>query len=181
MIKLGEFVVIVDSVEEVLSYYTDKLYFDLECLDIGIDDEGKEVLASATVRKGKCIISFRKPKVEELAEFSFIKRCTGRSTGILLESSIKEFDKLFLKYKKKGLPVVQGNNSFYLKDPVGIKIMFFKNTDSCFSKDFIESRYNNNLEKNSLLDSMEKDLKKFGITRRVAKKFCNYKLKKRNS
>jgi len=84
--KSGELVIVVDSVENVIKFYTEKLGFDVvELCTKDKSEQSENSLSYGRVKKGKCFIAFRLPSVEELAEFSFIKRCVSRSTGLYIE------------------------------------------------------------------------------------------------
>ena len=92
MIKSSELLVVVDSVEEAVKFYTEKMAFDL--VDAQVSPENSNLLIAAHVRKGKCHIIFRAPQVEELADFSFIKRCASRCAGLYVEVK-KGLDRCF--------------------------------------------------------------------------------------
>jgi hypothetical protein len=179
MVKMGEFVIIADSVENMVNFYTEKLFFDLT--DIFVDsDNGVRFLKFARIKKGKCLIVIRKPRVEELVEFSFIKRCSGRSTGFLIELSEKEFNSFLNRYKRKKISLVfeEGEPSFFIKDPSGIKIVFAKRIEKVlknYRQVFNVDHYKEGDEqlKKDCFSIVASDLKNFGISRRVAKKFFN--------
>src|SRR5260221_12819284 len=112
MMKSGELLVIVDSVEEAIKFYTEKLAFDIARVEASRDVVN--TLHSAHLRKGKCGLIFRTPLVEELAEFSFIKRCGSRCIGFNVEMK-KGIDKYFQRCQKKGLKTTE------LKDHDGLQ------------------------------------------------------------
>src|SRR5271163_2458532 len=133
MMKSSELLVVVESVEEAVKFYTEKLAFDI--VDLQTSSEPGNLLASAHLKKGKCFISFRTPQVEELAEFSFIKRCASRCVGLQVEMK-KGLDKYFNRCQKKGLKItseprdqMDGHKSFSLRDPFGIKLVFSQQVD----------------------------------------------------
>ena len=53
--KSSDLVLIVDSVEEAIKFYTEKLAFDL--VEAQLNKEGSQSLVSAHLRKGKCTIA----------------------------------------------------------------------------------------------------------------------------
>lgn len=184
MVKLDELVVTVGSVEEIVKFYTEKLAFDLTDINV-VKDHGVEVVDAARVKKGKCFILFKRPSVEEFAEFSFIKRCAGRCAGIAIEVSQKELEQLINRFQKKGVIVsfdANNSSSFSLKDPVGIKLIF-KNKDAHDKGfDFIKRNYQLDGPGNQMaLDKIIIDLQQLGISKRVAKKFLNKKYTLKNS
>ena len=98
MMKSGISVFVVDSIEKAVKFYTEKLSFDV--VELSVDPETKRILDYAQVRKGKCFIIFRSPRVDELAEFSLVKRCGTRGTGLYVQMK-KGLDKYFERCKKK--------------------------------------------------------------------------------
>ncbi len=197
MIKTSEMIVVVDSVESAIKFYTEKLGFDIADMSLlDQDNVGTKTLSYASVKKGKCIIHFRVPSVEELAEFSFIKRCPSRSVGLYLKMK-KGLERYFQRCKKKGVTIVSeitetkwGDKIFAIKDPFGVKLTFAQPI-----KGFVKPRYIPNfyglamnpeelLDKSKdkeLLDKMANWLKIFGILRRAAKKYSKLWLKKYRS
>ncbi len=189
MMKTGELVVLVDSVQEAVKFYTEKLGFDI--VELRESQSDPHVLDFALVRKSKCGIVFRKPFVEEFAEFSFIKRCMSRCVGLKIELN-SGIEKFFDRCQKKGVDVVlpleqdQEKKSFSFKDPFGIKltcIQFLEKSamqpDYDFHGYFINKQ---DLEKrpeseDRLLSNMVEQVRKFGILRRSAKKYAKSKLK----
>jgi len=190
MIKLNKTVVIVDSVERAVKFYTEKLAFDLVDLQLN-EENNSQSLVYAHLRKGKCYIIFRLPRVEELAEFSFIKRCTNRCVGLYLEMK-KGIDKYYQRCNKKSIQIISelkdqpyGHKTFSIKDPFGLKITFAQPIEGFTPKvtDFvglnISTRDASGQPKKEaeLLDEMIKYLKGFGVLRRASKKYSKLWLK----
>lgn len=98
MMKSSEFVLIVETVEEGVKFYTEKLGFDI--VDLQESSENGRHLISARMHKGKCSIILRTPLVEELAAFSFIERCVNRCTGLYIEMK-KGLEKYYQRCIKK--------------------------------------------------------------------------------
>jgi len=189
MIKSSELLVVVDSVDEAVKFYTEKLAFDL--IDATMGTEGMIALQSARLRKGKCHIIFKAPLVEELAEFSFIKRCAkNRCTGLILEMK-KGIEKYYQRCKKKNLKIVgemhsvDGHKTFAIRDPFGLKLVFIEVPEKTLrpSPDFVGMRLSEKdisskeRSENAIIDDMVAHLRKFGILRRASKKFAKLKLK----
>ncbi len=188
MIKSSELLVVVDSVDEAVKFYTEKLAFDL--VDAHISTDGMIALQSARLRKGKCHILFKAPLVEELAEFSFIKRCANRCTGLSLEMK-KGIEKYYQRCKKKTLKIVSelhtvdGHKTFTIRDPFGLKLVVTEVSEKSLppSLDFVGLRLSQadvtlkERSESAILDDMVSHLRKFGILRRASKKFAKLKLK----
>ncbi len=186
MMKSSELVIIVDSVEEAVKFYTEKLAFDL--VDAQASKENQNSLLSAHIRKGKCFITFRTPYVEELAEFSFIKRCASRCIGLYVEMK-KGLDKYFARCRKKGLQVLSepkdtpdGYRNFTLRDPFGIKLIFAQPREGVSIKpstDFVGMNVNlhSGAKEADIMADMIHHLKGMGILRRAGKKFAKLKIK----
>jgi hypothetical protein len=181
MFKSGKVLIIVDSVEKAVKFYTEKLLFciaELEC-----DDEGGIHLSQAEVKKGKFQVMFRLPSIDELAEFSMIRRCTGRATAAVAMAK-KGIDSYYKTCKKKGLEVsvmAESNSgmieTFSVKDPFGLKLVFTQVEESAAfnKKEFCGmDLYNETvlIKKDAdVPEKMVKWLRGFGISRRVAKKY----------
>ncbi|MFH0898289.1 MAG: VOC family protein [bacterium] len=191
MMKTGELVVIVDSVEEAVKFYTEKLGFDI--VDLKESQSDPQLLDFCFLRKSKCSIIFRKPFVEEYAEFSFIKRCLSRCVGLNIELN-GDIEKFFERCQTKNVDIVRSLGkrenadilSFTIKDPFGTKLVFSQSLKDIFIKpefDFHGYLINKqDLEKlpeteEFLLDHMVDSVKRFGILRRFAKKYAKLKLK----
>lgn len=186
MVKSSKVVLIVDSVEEAVKFYTEKLSFDL--IDLEENKSGDNTLVSAHLRKDKCVISFRVPHVEELAEFSFIKRCASRCVGVAIFMK-KGIDKYYERCSKKGLKIVSelkpvnGVREFSLKDPYGVKLIFTELEAEEKAKSTIDiaglflSKNDVQRDLNAAVDQIVARLKPFGILRRTAKKLAKVKLK----
>jgi len=190
--KSGELVLIIDSVEEGVKFYTEKLGFDLTNLKEGT--EGEKHLVYAHLRKGKCGISLRTPQVEELAAFSFIKRCANRCTGFFVEMK-KGIEKYYQKCLKKDLKIATelkttdwGYKTFSIRDPFGTIISFGEPIKQSIAplfklEDFgmIIDREMINAKKiadiNVQIENSVGYLKQFGISRRAGKKFAKLKVK----
>ena len=128
MMKPGVPVFVVDSVEKAVKFYTEKLGFDI--VELRIDPEARHILSYAQVRKRKCFIIFRAPLVDELAEFSLIKRCSSRGVGVYVLMK-KGLDEYLERCKKKRVEMISevttqpwGDRTFTIRDPFGIRLMF---------------------------------------------------------
>jgi uncharacterized glyoxalase superfamily protein PhnB len=190
MMKSSELVLIVDTVEEGVKFYTEKLGFDI--VDLQESTENGRHLILARLHKGKCSIILRTPLIEELAAFSFIKRCASRCTGLYVEMK-KGLDTYYQRCLKKGVKIAielkkteYGNMAFSIRDPFGTTITFAepcaKNISHPFSilgvpvdKNALKSK--NAVYIKTTLDQIIGSLKEFGILRRASKKFAKAKLK----
>ncbi len=184
MFKVGKISIIVDSVEKAVKFYTEKLLFSIAALEC--DNEGGVHLSQAEVKKGKFHIVFRLPSIEELAEFSMIRRCSGRATTAVAIAK-KGVASYMKACKKKGLEVTvvaEDKNgavvTFYVKDPFGLKLIFTESeaTTAFNSRDFCGLELDGSaikIEKDSdVPEKMVKWLRGFGISRRVAKKYIKH-------
>lgn len=190
MMKSSELVLIVETVEEGVKFYTEKLGFDI--VDLQESSENGRHLIFARLHKGKCSIILRAPLIEELAAFSFIKRCGNRCTGIYVEMK-KGLEKYYQRCIKKGVKVVGelkksefGNMEFSVRDPFGATLIFAeplaKGSQQSFDVFGITVDKNALKSKNSAYikatsDQLIGTLKEFGILRRASKKFAKSKLK----
>ena len=175
-------VFVVDSVEKASKFYTEKLGFDVA--ELNVDPESKHVLSYVMLKKGKCFISFRTPAVEELAEFSLIKRCTMRGAGVYVPLK-KNIEKYFERCKKKKLPVGEdltmqpwGDKTFVVKDPFGIRLMFGQPAEGyepSSTRSFLGLTVQDKSDES--LEEMVKWLRGYGILRRAAKKYAKLWLK----
>lgn len=191
MIKSGITVVIVESVEKAIKYYTEKLAFDIVKIATGKGDGGKDIISYAHLKKGKCFIMLRSPMIEELAEFSFIKRCASRCTGVFAEMK-KGIDKYYQKCRKKEVQITSllkdeswGYRTFSVRDPFGIQLTFAQKLENYHeSTNFLTSGINKNDifgnkdQDAPIIEKMIKYLKTFGILRRAAKKYSKLWIKK---
>ncbi|MBM3894084.1 VOC family protein [Candidatus Dependentiae bacterium] len=130
MFKVGKTLVVVESVEKAIKFYTERLGFALH--DVVIQRDGELFISSADVKKGNVIVNLRAPAIEELAEFGMVKRCSGRSAGLFVEMN-KGVSKYFQRCKKKGVPVITDLNKNHLgqlwfaaRDPFGLKLIFIE-------------------------------------------------------
>ncbi len=187
--KNGELVVIVDSVEDAVKFYTERLAFDIANLQI--DTENPHQLGYAHLRKGKCSVIFRKPNVQEFAEFTFIKRCSSRC--VVLQVDMKNgLDKYFTKCEKKDVVVIQeprevtpGVRSFVIADPFGVKLIFTQATST--NKPLDLNAFGVQIQRNNLsnrqdaekayLEQIAVQLKRFGVLRRASKKYAKTRIK----
>jgi len=189
MIKSGKPLLIVDSVDKAVKFYTEKLSFDL--IDFSTKKEnGGEIMNHALLRKGRCFVMFRNPSVGELADMSMMKHCSNRGAGIFIELK-KDIEKYIDRFVKRGVNVVDqpkkneyGVISFTIKDSFGFKITFVQapSDSALLSKEFgsmghMEKPITLDDEK-SKIDSMISYLKDFGLQRRVAKKYSRLWLKR---
>jgi uncharacterized glyoxalase superfamily protein PhnB len=192
MIRLCKPQFVVESVEKAVKFYTEKLGFDILDL-VSKNLEEKQVIIQATMKKGKCIIVFRRPKVGEMAEMSMIKHCVGRGAGILVEIK-KDLEVFFDKIGKKNVSIgdelkrdpEQGIEFFSIKDPFGLKVVFYRQTslpgtispqtgNFCGIKSFSEDLKAG--QKDSIALDIIATLKTFGILKRASKKFAKLWLK----
>lgn len=190
MMKSSEFVLIVETVEEGVKFYTEKLGFDI--VDLQESSENGRHLISARMHKGKCSIILRTPLVEELAAFSFIERCVNRCTGLYIEMK-KGLEKYYQRCIKRGVKIVGelkktecGNLAFSIRDPFGATLIFaepcakgatqpFEILGITIDKDALKSKNAAYIKTTS--DQIISALKEFGILRRAAKKFAKVKIK----
>lgn len=187
--KTGELVVIVDSVEDAVKFYTERLAFDIT--DLQVDTETQHQLGYAHLKKGKCSIIFRRPNVQEFAEFTFIKRCSSRCVTLLVEMK-NGLDKYFAKCSKKDVVVIQeprevkpGVRSFVVSDPFGVKLMCTQVTAA--EKPVDLNVFGVQLQRANLvtrkdaeklyLEQIAAQLKRFGVLRRASKKYAKLRVK----
>ena len=180
--KPGVPVFVVESVEKAVKFYTEKLAFDIEYLTI--DPENKHILQYAELSKGKCRISFRMPRVEELAEFSLIKRCSLRGAGVYVVMK-KGLDRYFQRCQKKKVniltePKIQpwGDRIFAVKDPFGIKLSFAEPVSDFqppSKRTFLGMDVHTS--DSATMEEMIRWLKGFGVLRRAGKKYAKDWLK----
>lgn len=189
--KSGELVVVVESVREAVKFYTEKLSFDVVSLET-TDDRGDFSITAAKLRKGKCFILFRTATVDELAEFSVIKRCSSRCVSLRVELK-KGIEKYFAKCAKKGITVATelkeesstGAKSFTARDPFGVKILFVQTKED--AKPVAENSFlglplrrqelSQTTAQNAFMEEMVSKLKKIGVLRRAGKKYARLWLK----
>jgi hypothetical protein len=81
MMKSCKPLFVVDSVENAVKFYSEKLGFDIVELAAKKED-GRCILEYAQLKKGKAFMGFRVPTTGELAEMSMIKHCAGRGAGV---------------------------------------------------------------------------------------------------
>ena len=193
MFKVGKTLLVVESVEKAVKFYTERLGFSLS--DITLQRDGECYLSSADVKKGNVVLTLKAPAIEELAEFGMVKRCSGRSAGVVVELN-RGLEKYFARCKKKGVPIVselaknaRGQFWFSARDPFGLKLVFIeKLVGSASLIDYsLFSPANLNLSKEKLLAVNSKDrsaidpmvdvLKDLGLLRRVSQKFIRGWLK----
>lgn len=187
--KTGELVVIVDSVEDAVKFYTERLAFDIASLQI--DAENQHQLGYAHLKKGKCSIIFRKPTVQEFAEFTFIKRCSSRCVTLLVEMK-NGLDKYFAKCSKKDVVVIQeprdikpGVRSFVISDPFGVKLMCIQTAEqnkpaelNVLGVQLQRANLVNRKDAEKLyLEQIAAQLKRFGVLRRASKKYAKLRIK----
>ena len=184
MMKPGISVFVVDSVERAIKFYTEKLLFDI--VGLFLDPESKHVLRCVFLRKGKCFVGFRVPDVEELADFSVIKRSSTRGAGVYVPMK-KGLDKYYERCEKKKVPSLSsiepqswGDRTFSLRDPFGIKLVFaepipnFEAPDKNMFCGMLVERADEQTQ-----EEMIRLLKGFGILRRAGKKYSKLWMKER--
>lgn len=191
MMRSGELVVVVESVREAVKFYTEKLGFDVVQLETQ-EDRGDFIIISARVRKGKCFVYFRTATIEELAEFSVIKRCTSRCVSLHVEMK-KGIEKYYAKCNKKGVLISseikespdKGVRSFSVRDPFGVKIHFVQ-PDEAFKPHaatnflglpFRKDELSQTATQNTYMEEMVSKLKRIGVLRRAGKKYARQWLK----
>lgn len=184
MMKSITVTIIVDSVEEAVKFYTEKLPFDI--VELQTSSEGHQALSYAHLRKGKASVIFRTPYVEEFADFTFIKRCASRCVCLFVEVK-KGVEKFYDKCKKRDLKIVtelkdceSGFKLFALKDPFGMKLVFAEPIQGFVAKkpsDFLGMSLAHTAGAEEQTDSMISHLKSFGILRRASKKYAKHFLK----
>ena len=174
--KPGIAIITIDSVESAIKFYTEKLGFDIVHLKAEKNDFSSNSITFAKLKKGKCVIMFKAPEIEELAEYSFIKRCSSRSVCLFIEMK-KGIDKFYQKCQKKNLSMhstisdkAWGYRTFSIKDPFGLKLTFAQPLESKQESNvFLNSEINSSqikpkIEDNSLIiESIIKYLKNFKI------------------
>ncbi len=174
MFKTSKTVVLVESVEKAVKFYTEKLAFDLA--EILIDDTAGHYVRRAEVRKGRCHIVFRTPEVEELAEFGMVKHCVGRGVAVRVELN-KGLDKYHDRCRKKGVPVVgplrldmTGVRSFTVKDPFGMRVIFAEEqTDK--AKGACGLPWQKGMKHEAQMETLVDFLRGLGFLKRVSQKF----------
>ncbi len=192
MMKSSELLLITDSVEEAIKFYTEKLAFDL--VDTEHNKENPNTLLGASIRKGKCFIHIKAPQVEELAEFSFIKRCASRCVGTYIHMK-KGIEKYYQRCQKKDVRIsselktitcdATGSiyKTFTIRDPFGVKLVFAqlveekKPTTIDVAGMIITINDVKSRKESDLLNDMINHLRTFGILRRAAKKYSKQKIK----
>lgn len=189
--KSGELVVVVESVRDAVKFYTEKLSFDVVLLETQ-EERGEHAIVAARLRKGKCFIHFRTATIDELAEFSVIKRCSSRC--VLLQVELKKgIDKYFAKCSKKGILISNeikdtpqsGARTFSVRDPFGVKIQFIQinqefrhpGATSFLSLPFRKQDITQMAAQNAYMEEMVSKLKKIGVLRRAGKKYARHWIK----
>lgn len=190
MMKSCKPLFVVDSVEDAVKFYSEKLGFDIFELFVKKEDS-RSLLEYALLKKGKCFIGFRVPSVGELAEMSMVKHCAGRGSGVYVEMK-KGLEKYLRRCTKKGVNIIEqpkkqpwGDVTFSVKDPFGFRLTFAQpleegewqpSRDFCGMGDV--ERPQSEEQEAKLIEDMITWLKGFGFLRRVSKKFSRLWLKK---
>lgn len=182
MMKPAKVILLVDSVEEAVKFYSDKLGFDIHHLE---EVEGGSALRLAKLHKGKCIIVFRVPNHDEVVEFSQIKYAATRGTGMFVEGK-KGIEKYYARCRSKGVTIVEqlrkesrGYQTFTVKDPFGFKIEFAQRIEG-YKKphdSFMGLRVDRSKNEKTLTDELIKHVRRFGLSQRSSKKFVKAWLK----
>jgi uncharacterized glyoxalase superfamily protein PhnB len=190
MMKSCKPLFVVDSVEDAVKFYTEKLGFDV--FELCAKKEGsRSFLEYALLKKGKCFLGFRIPSVGELAEMSMIKHCAGRGAGVYIEMK-KGIDKYLQRCAKKGVNILEqpkkqpwGDVTFSIKDPFGFRLTFAQPLEEGewqLSNEFVGmgpvGRPDTPEQETRTIEDMIIWLKGFGLLRRVAKKFSRLWLKR---
>jgi uncharacterized glyoxalase superfamily protein PhnB len=180
--KSGTAIFVVESVAEVIKFYTEKLAFDVA--DMMVDEVTGRAITYVHLRKGKCSIMFRTPMNDESVEFSQLKHSIGRGAGVFAEMK-KGIEKYYEKCKSRGVKVVEelkdrawGYRTFSIKDQFGFRLTFAQPIDGAKVSTFAGYKVDMAKSESVLLDDMIRYLKDFKITRRPAKKFAKLWLKK---
>jgi uncharacterized glyoxalase superfamily protein PhnB len=183
--KAGELVIIVESVNQAVKFYTEKLGFDI---NEALISSQPEELSFARLKKGKCIIVFKQPDVAELAEFSFIKRCVSRCVKLHVELKTG-IEKLYERCQKKKLNIAKalqvnahGEQYFTVKDPFGVKLEFVQTLEyvPATTKSFLGIKVTDkDIGDEALVENVVEHLKQFGVLRRAAKKYAKHLLRHR--
>ena len=186
MFKVSKTLLVVESVEKAVKFYTEKMGFSLE--DAEIKNESECYLSLASVRKGNAILVLKAPSIEELAEFGMIKRCVGRSTGMVIELN-RGLEKYYTRCRKKGIPIAVelrknqlGQPTFTVRDPFGLRLIFVEKRTGVVTSDlhlFAPCGVDMTQEKIVALDSKNRDsiepmvecLRQLGLLKRVSQKF----------
>lgn len=188
----SKLVVIVESVEDAIKFYTEKLSFDL--LDVEIEQNKPSILLAATLKKGKFLITFRRPVVEEFAAFSFIKRCADRCISVSVELK-RDIDRFFQRCIKKNVKVIRelnekgcGSREFVIRDPFGLEVAFTqakepmiipaREAQLCgFAFDHTSLACEGSRYCDEMSALIVEHLRSFGIVRRAAKKLVKTRIK----
>ena len=191
MMKSGKPLFVVDSVEDAVKFYSEKLGFDIVELATKKEDS-RCFVEYALLKKGKCFVCFRVPSMGELAEMSMVKHCAGRGAGIYVEMK-KGLEKYLERCNKKGVLIVDqpkkqpwGEVTFSIKDPFGFKLTFAQPLEEGEwqpSNEFCGlgaiGKPEGEEAEAKVLEEMIVWLKGFGFLRRVAKKFSRLWLKRK--
>ena len=183
MVKSATTVLTVDSVEQGIKFYSDRLAFDI--IDLQVSSSAP-VLGYAQLKKGKCSIVLRTPDQDELVEFSQIKHSKTRGAGIYMVMK-KGLDKYYERCKKKNVQIELalqdrpwGHRTFQVRDPFGFKLVFAQPIDG-FKKpypyNFAGLTIDATKDEASLLGEMCIHLKTYRISRRASKKYAKLFLK----
>lgn len=177
MMKPGKTVIIVDSVEDAIKFYSDRLGFDIVDLSVV---EGGAALRYAELRRGKCFVIFRVPNSDEVVEFAQIKYAAMRGTGLFVELK-KGIEKYYNRCKHKGATILEplrkstwGYTVFSLKDPFGFRIMFgepIAGHTISFEK-FCGITLETTKSPDAIVDDIIRRLRNFGLSQRSSKKFA---------
>ena len=192
MFKVGKTLLVVESVEKAIKFYTERLGFSLS--DVTIQRDGDAYISSADVKKGNVILVLKVPSIEELAEFGMVKRCSGRSAGVVVELN-RGIEQYYARCTKKSVPIASeltknamGNLCFTARDPFGLKIVFVEKLAGAASADANafapcslmiskEKLLSINPKDKIAIDPMVDALKDMGLLRRVSQKFVRGWLK----
>lgn len=190
MMKSAKTIFVVESVDKAIKFYTEKLGFDV--VDLSSEKENIHFLNYAELRKGKAYLIFRVPSIEELADFSMVKRCLSRGVGLHVEMK-KGIEKYFSRCQKKNVPIisplapkVSGDLSFSARDPFGMRLVFVQpgkqvvnsNLYNFCGMDIPSDARERSQNEAEILEKMISWLKGFGILRRAGKKCAKTFLKR---
>lgn len=192
MMKSAKTSLVVESVDKAIKFYSERLGFDL--VEVSVEKDGESFINYAQLKKGKAFLILRSPSIDELAEFSMIKRCSGRGAGMYVEMK-KGIESFYARCQKKNLTIFAplkaqpwGDQTFVIKDPFGLRLVFsqpitnFKpeNPYNFCGMNVPSSHEERVRNQDTLMEDMIKWLRGFGILRRVSKKYAKDFLKHLN-
>ena len=195
MFKKFKYFMVVDSVENAIKFYAEKLLFAVTY--VSVEGGTNPYVNYAELRRGKCFLVLRTPALTELAEFSMVRRLNNRAAGLFLEVKKGFIQKIFATCKKKKLNILSelsrhpaGYIYFQLIDPFGTKIYIYEFEGVSFDKKLYSSAFVGYKMTPELWEDLKKPvppqaildhLRKFGMSRRIAKRFVKNYMGKKDS